>query len=236
MSQSPEDLTRTRLIEAAGEVFAEHGFQAATIREICTRAGANVAAVNYHFRDKMGLYVAVLENSLCAAPPADLRALLEKSATPEEALRQMIHRMLHRMYGKRERCGWHVRIMAHELAQPTAALDRVVAEVIEPSYAAMREIIGRILALPPDDDTTRLCALSVVSQVVHYAHAQPVIVRVWPQFELTQERLEQIAAHITTFSLCSLRAISEQSMSEQSMSEQSMAGQSTAEQKKATTE
>jgi AcrR family transcriptional regulator len=189
MSQATEDLTRTRLIDAAGEVFAEHGYQAGTIREICTLAGANVAAVNYHFRDKMGLYVAVMQNSLFAAPPADVRALLEKSATPEEALRQMIHRMLQRMYGKREPGGWHVRIMAHELAQPTAALDRVVAEVIEPSYAAMRDIIGRILALPPDHDTTRLCALSVVSQVVHYAHAQPVIVRIWPQFELTQERL-----------------------------------------------
>jgi hypothetical protein len=61
-------------------------------------------------------------------------------------------------------------------------------------------------------------------------------VRVWPQFELTQERLEQIAAHITTFSLCSLRAMSEQSMSEQSMSVQSMSVQSMAQQKKATTE
>ncbi len=218
MSQPSEDLTRTRLIEAAGEVFAEHGYQAATVREICTLAGANVAAVNYHFRDKMGLYVAVLENSLCAAPPADILCRLvagtERDSPEDALLREMIHRMLQRMYGKRERAAWHVRIMAHELAQPTAALDRVVAEVIEPSYAAMREIIGRILALPPDDEATRLSAHSVIAQVVHYAHAQPVIVRVWPQFELTQERLDQIAAHITTFSLCSLRAMAEQIMAQ----------------------
>ena len=103
MSHAAEDQTRARLIEAAGEVFAAHGFQAATVREICTRAGANVAAVNYHFRDKMGLYAAVLENSLCATPPVDLRQLIEQSKTPENALRDMIHRMLKRMYGKRER-------------------------------------------------------------------------------------------------------------------------------------
>ena len=45
------ELTRDKLIEAAGHVFAERGYRAATIRDICRRAGANVAAVNYTFGD-----------------------------------------------------------------------------------------------------------------------------------------------------------------------------------------
>jgi AcrR family transcriptional regulator len=207
MASAPEDPTRTRLLEAAGQVFAQQGFQAATVRGICSRAGANVAAVNYHFRDKMGLYVAVLEMSLGAAPAAELRALALGGKAPDEALRLMIHGMLRRMYGQDERSAWHLRIMAHEMARPTAALDRVVAEIIEPNYTAFREIIGRILGLPPDHETTRLCAHSVIAQVIHYAHARPVIARLWPRFELSKDRIEQIATHITEFSLGSLRAL-----------------------------
>ncbi len=64
------ELTRDKLIEAAGHVFAERGYRAATIREICRRAGANVAAVNYTFGDKMGLYTEVLRHSVRAAQTA----------------------------------------------------------------------------------------------------------------------------------------------------------------------
>ena len=52
--------TRQALIEAGGAVFAEVGFHNATVREICRRAGANGAAVNYHFEDKAALYREVL--------------------------------------------------------------------------------------------------------------------------------------------------------------------------------
>ena len=91
MSPSPQpapaaaehlDATRARLIDAAGQVFADHGFQAATIRDICTRAGANVAAVNYHFRDKAGLYLAVLRQSMSAGGQPEPREIALLAETP----------------------------------------------------------------------------------------------------------------------------------------------------------
>ena len=206
--QSPEiDATRSRLLEAAGPVFAEKGFAAATVRQICQKADANVAAVNYHFRDKMGLYVAVLQESMALAAEEDLQELDRAGKTPEAAITLLISGMLQRLSRPDQRAAWHVRIMAHELSQPTPALRRVATEVIGPRYALLRDVIARIIGLPADHDTTRFCAHSVIGQVIHYAHARPVIGCIWPDLVFTSERIAQIAAHIAAFSLAGLAAV-----------------------------
>jgi TetR/AcrR family transcriptional regulator, regulator of cefoperazone and chloramphenicol sensitivity len=204
------DATRARLIEAAGEVFADHGYHSATVRDICARAGANIAAVNYHFGDKLALYMAVLRQAICAAQADEILASPAPSLKPEQALRLFITAMLRRTAMAGERRAWHFRIMAHEMANPTEALPRVVEEIIGPRYAAIRQMLSRITGLPPDHETTRLCAHSIIGQVLHYVHARPVIACVWPDLKMTSERIDQIANHIADFSLCSLRAVSRQ--------------------------
>src|SRR6516225_8210096 len=53
--------TRERVLKAAAQLFADRGFKKVTVRDICRAARANVAAVNYHFGDKGGLYREVLQ-------------------------------------------------------------------------------------------------------------------------------------------------------------------------------
>lgn len=201
------DRRRAKLLEAAGEVFAEVGYYAATIREICTRAGANVAAVNYHFGDKLELYTEVLRQSVCAAQNEAIRGVLDQDAAPGQILRQVIRAMLQKMCGG-DRPAWHFRLMAHELAHSTPAMSRVVNEAMRPIYNRLREVIGAILQLPSDDQKTRLCTHSVIGQVAHYAHSRPVMARLWPELKMTPEQMEQIANHIAEFSLAYLRAAS----------------------------
>src|SRR5690349_14132568 len=60
-TQRPDgSTTRQHILETAGQLFAERGFAESTSKEICTRAGTNMAAVNYHFGSRDGLYEAVL--------------------------------------------------------------------------------------------------------------------------------------------------------------------------------
>jgi AcrR family transcriptional regulator len=195
--------TRARLIEAAGEVFAAHGFQAATVREICARAPANIAAVNYHFGDKTELYLAVIRESVCAA--VEDRQSLMSSDTPEEELRATIFAMLGKMAADAKRPAWHFRIMAHEMVAPTAVFTRVVDEVIGPQYGRLRTIISKIIGAAPGHERTRLAANSVIGQVILYAHGRPVIERLWPGFAMDEKTTGRIADHIAAFSLCSLK-------------------------------
>lgn len=194
------DRTRAKLLDAAGVVFAEVGFYDATVRQICARAGANVAAVNYHFGDKLGLYTEVLRQTVGAVQNEAIRKALDDDAAPEEKLRQAIRAMFQKMCGA-DRPDLRFGLMAHELAHPTPALSRVIDEAIRPIYSRLREIIGAILNLPADNATTRLCTISVVGQIVHYAHARPVLTLLWPGLKMTPAQVAQIANHIADFSL-----------------------------------
>ena len=138
--------TRQRLLEAAGEVFAERGFRATTVREICHRAKANLAAVNYHFGDKERLYAAVLQYTFRYAIekyPLDLG--LGAEATAEERLQAFIRSHL---FGFLDEGlpAWHGKLMAREMAEPTGMLDTLVEPMIRPKaellWASTRELLN----------------------------------------------------------------------------------------------
>ena len=199
------DDTRDRLLDTAGQVFAETGFQAAKIRDICARAGVNLAAVNYHFGDKLGLYKEVLRHAACAVGSVAAFNPVLAGATPEAKLRLFVHGLLSHMYGA-DRPAWPVRLMTHELAQPTPAFPGVVDQIIRPRHDAIRALVGSIIGRPADDRTTRLCTQSVMGQIIIYAHGREVLKHLWPDLKFTPETLDEIAGHIAAFSYAALKS------------------------------
>ena len=198
------DVTREKLMKVAGPIFADRGYQATTIREICVEAGANVAAVNYHFGDKLGFYTEILQQSVRAVQLEAVRNVLDQSAPPEDILRALIRARLQSITGE-DLPGWHSRLLAHELVQPTPAFRQLVKNVARPIYKRTLELIGEMIGLPPNDDRTRLCAISVVGQVLAYVLPGPLLTEIWPKLRMTPDQVERIADHIADFSLSYLQ-------------------------------
>jgi AcrR family transcriptional regulator len=194
------DPTREKLLDVAGRIFAERGYRAATIREICVAAGANIAAVNYHFGDKLGLYTEVVRQSMRMAELEAMQNALDQLAPPEAILRSVIRVRL-RGICRRDRPDWYFRILVHELAQPTAALRQLINKVGRPLFERMLGLIGGMIGLPANDDKTRLCAISVMGQILVYVFSLPLLTGVWPELKMTPEQVERIADHIADFSL-----------------------------------
>ena len=200
-----EEGTRERLIHAAGEEFACRGFRDATVRDICARAGANLAAVNYHFGDKDGLYQAVMRYS---HELARVRYPVQFSADADAStrLRQFLGGMMSRLLDD-GRPAWHGKLMSREMVEPTPALAMVVEETIGPMYALLSSIVAELLGEGKRDvSRVRLVANSIIGQCLMYKHCQPVL-KLLERPGQPRDSIEELASHIAEFSLAAIAGL-----------------------------
>jgi AcrR family transcriptional regulator len=206
VSTIPAADTRRRLLEAAGQVFSEAGFRAATVREIVRRAGANIAAVNYHFRDKEGLYAAVLEyfaHDAVAKYPA--HGGLPPVASAEEQLYAFVRALLLRIFDRGHQAV-HGKLMAREMIEPTRALDRIVDQVIRPMYGRLCAILKALSGPGASLVQIERAAKSVVGQCLFYKHCSAVLERLDGRLPELKD-VDALAAHIVAFSLRGVRGL-----------------------------
>jgi len=205
MSEVPDQQTRKRLIEAATHLFGTHGYAHTTIRDISREARANVAAVNYHFRDKLGLYREVLEAAFevihaltersrqaGAGKPADekLKAYIAihceaiLATTGPSLIQQLVH---------------------HEMQRPTSAIiDRLVERTMKPRFEYLYSVVGELLGLPPEDDRVRLTAITIHGVIIMF-RPNPLVKRFGERLKI-HFTPDQIADHVMQFSLAALKA------------------------------
>jgi AcrR family transcriptional regulator len=162
--------------------------------------------VNYHFRDKEGLYSSVLRYTLdSAVKKYPLELGLKEGATAEEALRAFVRLLLSRVLDN-GRPSWHGKLMAREFIEPTAALDQMIDEAIKPLYHSLSAILTDLLGPSGNEDRVRMCLMSIVGQCIYYFHVRPVIEKIY-QREFGPKDLEQLSEHITRFSLGGIEAL-----------------------------
>ena len=136
--------TRTRMVKAATRIFAEHGFDGASVRAIVAKAAVNQAAINYHFGSKEGLYRAVLQMALRSLGSDDAATGQASGLSREQALRQFMRRQLQPMTARDERSDY-LRIFSWETLRPSAPFRKFMAEEAAPVFGEAIALVRRFL-------------------------------------------------------------------------------------------
>jgi AcrR family transcriptional regulator len=206
MNEKQDVNTKDALLAAAIEVFADKGFDAATVRDICGKANANVAAVNYHYGGKDALYMAVLE----VVFPSDS---YEPSGTadmdPEKRLKVYLRNLVSDIYKRGENIitdRWA--IFLREMAKPSKNLDFITRRQVQPRANELREIVTAFLGPETPDMKLAFAASSVWILLLDHLLTQPILDRLTPRRPgITEANMELFIDHVLTFSIGGLQAV-----------------------------
>ncbi|VTT99456.1 family transcriptional regulator : Transcriptional regulator, TetR family protein OS=Blastopirellula marina DSM 3645 GN=DSM3645_08161 PE=4 SV=1: TetR_N: DUF1956 [Gemmataceae bacterium] len=201
-ADTPDDANaRERLLAAAQEAFAEHGFKGATVRDICRTAGANIAAVNYYFGDKENLYIEAVKRAHTCAGRMDTFPVPPAGAAPLDKLRGFVREMVTRMHAPASPAA--MKLMMREMADPGKAAHVVVTEFIQPAAFALRAILRELLP-HLDEQHLLMTGFSVMGQCLFYRQNRPVSELIFGREAVAALDVESVADHVVRFTLAAL--------------------------------
>lgn len=199
--------TQERILAAASEVFVEKGYRDATVADICTRAGANISAVNYYFGSKKALYreawLHAFAEAMKAHPPD---GGVGAAAPAEERLRGQVTALLARIAD--ENC-WDFAISQMEMTNPTGLLEDAMRSELNPLREKTLAVVRELLGPHVSDVQVNFCEVSILSMCINpmlmkrVRHGDGSSKSVAPPID----NLEAFADHVVTFSLAGIAAI-----------------------------
>ncbi|MCX7101369.1 MAG: CerR family C-terminal domain-containing protein [Methylobacter sp.] len=209
--KTKSEKTRDRLLTAACKIFAEKGFQDATIAEICAQAKTNIASVNYHFRDKETLYLEAwrfaFNRELLLYPPGHG---LVAEASPEQKLAGRIKSLINRLADDKS---YSFMIIHKEMAQPTRLLADILEKEINPQRLQMLDLLKECLGEAATEQQIHYCHASIMGQcfqlmrLKHMQSAPPVL-----NHSRDLSDIKAYAEHVVQFSLAGIHGIRSQTL------------------------
>lgn len=200
--------TRSQILQAAGEVFAERGFADATVREICQRAGVNIASINYHFGDKRRLYIETIKHAHCLREKQFPFPEWPLETSPEEKLRKFIRVFVKRLLESDE-APWQHRLIEREIMEPTGACEEMVQDSFKPVFGQLCEILKEFLPAETEPHRVHKLGFSVISQLVFYKMHSRLTPMIVGESEVAEHfQPDAIAEHVTSVMLAALGSLS----------------------------
>lgn len=202
-----DDSTKQRILAAAGPIFAEKGYRAATIRDICDAADVNLASINYYFGDKQKLYVETVKLARQMRMQEFPTQRPEMTATPEKQLEAFIRLLLNRLVDTHQ-APWQVKLLSREFMHPSDGCRELIEDFIRPVFQILVRIVQQLLGTNVPQHTLDKIGFSIIGQCLHYRCANEMIMMFVGTDEFAEQYgSEQLTEHITAFSLGAIERI-----------------------------
>jgi AcrR family transcriptional regulator len=199
--------TRERIIEAAGVIFSEKGFDRTTGRQICDLARVNSAAVNYHFGGKERLYVEVLrEANRRLINSRAIEVAAQDAGAVEEWLEAVLRALLHTMLDPSPE-GWATKVCLREMSAPSIAVEELVELQLRPTAQMIRTLVGQIMNLPIDHLAVVRGSLGLMGQLIFIFQNRQTIELIFPDLDLRGDGIDEMARHIRRVTIAGLSAL-----------------------------
>jgi AcrR family transcriptional regulator len=193
--------TRQRLIHSALEVFGEYGFDGASTRMLAERAGANLAAIPYHFGSKEGLYRAAAEY-IVEFSKRELQPIIDRiermamerkvsRRAASELLEELLQRFSSLVIGSPEADSWAGFIMREQL-HPGAAFEILFEGLMKKLIDAASRMLAITLRMRPDDPRLMITTQTVLGQIVIFRSGRAAVLRQLGWKEISADRLKLI--------------------------------------------
>lgn len=152
----PQHETRTRILDAAEELFMQHGFEGTSMRQLTSRAGVNLAAVNYHFGSKDALIEAVFRRRLDPMNVeriAELDQLESTNCVSAEAVIRAFVRPSLRMIEDGKGGGRNfIRLLGRTYTDPAKGIRALIGQMYAPAMERYKRALQRALPQMPADE------------------------------------------------------------------------------------
>lgn len=205
--RSDGEVTRTRILEAAGELFATTGYAETPNKAIAAQAQVDLASINYHFGNRSGLYQAVLAESHGQLFDIDeLQQIVGSELPPTSKLRVVIEQLV--KYATREPQAWQLRVLAREILAPTSHLQILIQDEGLPKMALLRRMLSEITEIPAEDPALTRCLLCVIAPCLMLLVGGRTFPG--PLQEIFQMPAQAIANHLFHFALGGLESIKDE--------------------------
>ena len=152
----PQHETRTRILDAAEELFMQHGFEGTSMRHLTSRAGVNLAAVNYHFGSKQALIEAVFRRRL---DPMNLERIAElerlesaNNLSPEAIIRAFLLPSLRLVEDAKGGGRNFIRLLGRTYSEPAKEIRALIGQMYAPAMERYKKALERALPQMPADE------------------------------------------------------------------------------------